>query len=77
MFLPTKAKIQTVIKGRLAGGPTVEAKNEENLGVKDDAFNAMAEAILQATQEKSVLGLAKVLRQFHDQCKGSNKETGE
>jgi len=73
MFLPTKNKIQTVLKGRL-NGPVAESKNEENVGVKDDAFQAMAEAILAAIQEKSVLGLAKVLKQFHDQCKGSYKE---
>lgn len=73
LFLPSKQKVQTVIKGRV-NGPTVESKNEENLGVKDDAFNAMAEAILAATQEKSVLGLAKALKQFCDYCKGSTKD---
>lgn len=77
MFLPTKQKIQTVLKGRASGGPTVESKSEENSGVKDDAFTAMAEAILSALQEKSVLGLAKALKQFHDYCKGSNEKNGE
>lgn len=77
MFFADKKKIQTVIKGRLSGGPTVEAKSEENLGAKDGSFNAMAEAILQAIQEKSVLGLAKALKQFHEYCEGSEKEDGE
>lgn len=63
MFFTDKKKIQTVLKSR-AVGSTVESKSEENLGVKDDAFTALAEEILSAVQEKSALRLAECLRKI-------------
>lgn len=78
MFLPDKKKAVTMILSRMKNGVSkdLEKKPEESVdsGVKDDAFGSFAEDMMQAFQDKSVMGLAEVLESFFEYIRSKDIE---
>lgn len=81
MFLPDKKKAVSVILSRMNGGKSkdLEKKPEESIdsGIKDDAFTTFAEDMMQAFQDKSVMGLAEVLESFFQYVQSKDVEQDE
>lgn len=63
MFLPSKKNISTVIQARSKGEleSMFEAKPEEKIGEGGSPFTELAEKMMQAMQEKSVMTLSEAL----------------
>lgn len=77
MFPIDKKKTAMLIltkMGKDGESKSQEVENEESIGEDHAEYHAIAEEMLQAISDKSMIDLAKVLQSFHEIIKHEDKE---
>jgi hypothetical protein len=66
MMIPDRKKISTIIMARMDKKPDVAVKPEEDLR-DEDPLDIVAQELLSALEQKSVMGIKDALRSFFEE----------